>query len=126
MHCGAYVSPYTDTFNALYPYYLHMGMTSEEYWHGDATLKPAFRKAYKEIQEAEISKANAIAHLQGIYVRDAMRVALSEFARSIGLGGGDPVPYPRYPYPVTADEEREDAERNKARTLAWVRKGNDG
>lgn len=52
----------------LLPAYLAMGMTSDEYWNGDAQLCVAYRKAYKE----KIELQDAMLWRQGLYVYHAM------------------------------------------------------
>ena len=52
----------------LLPAYLAMGMTSDEYWNGDAQLCVAYRKAYKEKLELQ----DAMLWRQGLYVYHAM------------------------------------------------------
>ena len=49
-----------------------IGMTADEYWHGDPYLAKAYRKAYKKRIEAR----NQELWLQGKYVFDAVSVAL--------------------------------------------------
>lgn len=55
-------------FWELLPAYLAMGMTSDEYWNGDAQLCVAYRKAYKEKLELQ----DAMLWRQGLYVYHAM------------------------------------------------------
>ena len=40
-------TPYGDIFDELFPHYLLMGMTPEQYWDGESSLKGAYRKAYR-------------------------------------------------------------------------------
>ena len=46
-------TPYGDIFDQLFPQYLVMGMSPEEYWDGESSLKPAYRKAYEMRMETE-------------------------------------------------------------------------
>ena len=56
-----------------------MGMSYAEFWDGDPRLAVAYRKAFKLKRELQ----NEQAWLQGIYVYDALAVALSNaFAKS--------------------------------------------
>ena len=55
-------------FWEVFPAYLAMGMTSDEYWNGDAQLCVAYRKAYKEKLELQ----DAMLWRQGLYVYHAM------------------------------------------------------
>lgn len=44
---------YGDIFDELFPHYLLMGMTPEQYWDGESGLKKAYRKAYQMRMEME-------------------------------------------------------------------------
>lgn len=44
---------YGDIFDECFPQYLAMGMTPEQYWDGENSLKPAFRKAYRIRMETQ-------------------------------------------------------------------------
>ena len=37
---------YGDIFDELFPHYLVMGMSPEEYWDGENSLKPAYRNLW--------------------------------------------------------------------------------
>ena len=50
-----------------------MGMTAHEYWEEDCTLVVGYRKAY-EIKQDEV---NRVAWLNGLYVYNAVMVALN-------------------------------------------------
>lgn len=51
-----------------FPAYLAMGMSSEEYWNGDAQNCVAYRRAYKERLELQ----DAMLWRQGLYVYHAL------------------------------------------------------
>lgn len=55
---------YTEVFNEAFPYYLSIGMTYDQYWHGE----PQLVKAYHEAQELKIERMNYEKWLQGLYV----------------------------------------------------------
>lgn len=63
----------TEIFERCCPYYLSIGMSSQEYWDGDADLPKFFREAFKLRQE----QLNHEAWLKGLYVYDALCSALS-------------------------------------------------
>ena len=46
-------TPYGDIFDQLFPQFLVMGMSPEEYWDGESSLKPAYKKAYEIRMETE-------------------------------------------------------------------------
>lgn len=83
-----------------FPFYLSIGMTSEEYWEGDPSLVKAYRKAY----EIKRDRKNQEMWMQGRYIYDAM-------ARMAPLYNvwkpKEPTPYPNEPYPLTEKEVEE-------------------
>ena len=42
---------YTDKFNELFPFYLAIGMSYEQYWEMDSTLVKSYRTAYEIKQD---------------------------------------------------------------------------
>ena len=52
----------------MYPYYIHLGMSYDEYWRMDCELVRAYRKAYELKQEYD----NSLLWLQGLYVYRAL------------------------------------------------------
>ena len=60
--------PYGDIFDELFPHYLLMGMTPEQYWDGEGSLKKAFRKAYKMRMENEQRLADLNNWYMGQYI----------------------------------------------------------
>lgn len=55
-------------FRDYWPYYIHLGMTYDEYWRMDCTLVKDYRKAYEYRQEYD----NSQLWLQGLYVYRAI------------------------------------------------------
>ena len=60
--------PYGDIFDELFPHYLLMGMTPEQYWDGESFLKKAFRKAYQMRAEYEQKEADRNNWYMGQYL----------------------------------------------------------
>lgn len=81
---------HTELFYECLPEYLAIGMTSEEYWHGDSALTIAYRKAWRIKHRTK----NQDAWWQGRYIYDAILTALA----------GKDVHYLKEPYPVTKEE----------------------
>lgn len=99
--------PYTKVFDEAFPFYLSIGMSSEEYWNGEPSLVIPYRKAYQLKQKQQ----NYNAWLQGMYFYDALtRVApiFNAFAKE----GSRTEPYPDEPYPITR-EDKDEQERRK-------------
>lgn len=60
--------PYTKLFWEAYPAYITMGMSSDEYWNGDAQSCVAYRKA----REEKIKYDDAMLWRQGLYFYHAL------------------------------------------------------
>lgn len=100
---------YGKQFWDMFPVYLAMGMTEEQYWDGD----PMLAKYYRKAEEIRNERRNQELWLQGMYVYDAILCA-SPILRAFAKKGAKPKPYPTQPYALTAKErkkEKEDKER---------------
>ena len=76
-----------------------MGVTWDEYWHGDYTRLPYYRKAYALKRREENEKL----WMQGIYI-----------LRAIGsIVPGSNSKYPDEPLPLTEEEANEQEERRR-------------
>lgn len=94
---------YTKTFYNVFPYYLSIGMTSEQYWDGDPTLP----KYYREADELRRKRRNEDMWLQGMYIYEAL-CDVSPVLNAFAKKGTKPSPYPSYPYSVTAKDRAEE------------------
>ena len=84
--------------------YMSMGMTWDDFWHGDPQMAVAFRKADK----LRIKRRDQELWLQGRYVYDAMLAAAplyQTFARS-----HRPRKYDEKPYTSMAEDRRREEE----------------
>lgn len=100
------------------PYYLAIGMPYEVFWYE----KPTMVKAYLKAHELRNMQKNQEMWVQGIYNFKAFRSVIEAFA--IGLSekkSGKPSEYPSEPIPFTETEKEMATERNKQRTLQWVK-----
>lgn len=100
---------YTEKFYELFPYYLSIGMTYEQYWDGDCTLVKYYRKA----EEMRNDKRNQELWLQGMYVYEAI-CDVSPILHAFAKKGAKPHPYPSKPYAINEKQikqEREEKER---------------
>lgn len=82
---------YTEQFERVCPYYMHMGVSYEQFWNGDVEIAKMARQAY----ELKMDEQNQFAWLQGMYVYNAVAAlapALKAFAK------GKAQPYPQEPY----------------------------
>lgn len=87
---------YTEQFHQIFPYYLSIGMSYDQFWNDDPTLVKAYRKA----EELRTEKLNQQLWLQGMYVYDAICCA-SPILHAFAKKGVKAVPYPKEPYPIT-------------------------
>ena len=106
---------YTTKFYAVFPYYLSIGMTPEQYWAGDALLV----KYYRQADELRRQRKNQELWLQGMYIYEAL-CDVSPVFHAFAKKGTKPAPYSDHPYSITTKERedeqklREKRERDKA------------
>ena len=84
---------YGDIFDELFPEYLPMGMTPDQYWDGESSLKPAFRKAYK----LRIENERQIADTNNWYMGQYILAALQAVPLLVGGFNTKGVNIPDYP-----------------------------
>ena len=97
-----------ELFTEIFPYYLAMGMSYDEFWHGSPSLVRAYRKAH-EIKQKNDEFAR---WRQGMYVYDAL-LRVSPILRAFAKGDVKPKEYPDRPYPLTEKEAREQEEQRE-------------
>ena len=103
---------YTKKFYELFPYYLSIGMTPEQYWEGDATWARAFRKA----AQIQLEKKNHELWLQGMYFYEALCDA-SPLLHAFAKKGTKPHPYPDKPYAITDNQRERNEDRKEKATF---------
>ena len=101
---------YTQKFYDVFPYYLAIGMTPEQYWEGDCELVRYYRKAAQIRQDLK----NQDAWLQGMYVYQAIG-NLAPILRAFAKKGVKAIPYPDQPFDFDPKQkaERQEAKRGK-------------
>ena len=104
----------------MYPVYMNMGMSYEEYWHGP----PWLARAYRQAHEMRMRQEEWARHRQGAYIFEALLCAapvLKPFVKE-----AKPGKYPEEPWPLTQKEADEQAARreraNYEKVLARRRK----
>lgn len=114
---------YGDIFDELFPHYLLMGMTPEQYWDGESSLKRAYRKAYKIRKENEEIEADRRLWLQGIYIRDAL-ASIPMLVAGFVPKGAKPAPYPEKPrmeaYRIEQNEKKRKEKEEESAKLAMA------
>ena len=109
---------YTEKFHELFPYYLSIGMTEEQYWDRDSTLVVAYRKA----EELKTNRKNQEMWLQGAYVYEVL-CRVSPLLHAFAKKGTKPVPYIAEPFAITEkqaeyrQEEKEKKNFDKGKTM---------
>ena len=103
---------YTEKFYELFPYYLAIGMTAEQYWDGDCALVRYYRKA----EELRNEKRNQELWLQGMYIYEAI-CDVAPILHAFAKKGTKPNPYSTKPYPLNDRQIKRDEE-EKQRKLA--------
>ena len=99
----------TELFVAVFPQYLAMGMTYDEFWH----KSPMLVKDYREAFEMRMRREEWARWRQGAYVYNALIMVAPVMRAAFGKGRVEPGKYPDEPWPLTEKEakEREDARR---------------
>lgn len=103
---------YTEKFYEVFPYYLSIGMTAEQFWEGDCTLVKYYRKA----EQLRNDRRNQELWLQGMYIYEAL-CDVSPVLHAFAPKGTRPNPYPTKPYPLTGKQAEQDEE-EKQRKIA--------
>ena len=102
---------YTEKFYELFPYYLAIGMTYDQYWNGDPTLVKHYRKA----DEIRKERRNEELWLQGMYIYEAL-CDVSPVLHAFAKKGTKPQPYSEKPYAITETQhQRAVEEKERAR-----------
>lgn len=106
---------YQEVFERDAPRFMSIGMTYDQYWHGDVRMTRAFVEADRLRQE----RSNAEAWLSGMYSYDALCCAIQNAFRK---RSDPPSQYPGKPYDIFPKKEtkqereaREEAERLQAK-----------
>lgn len=94
---------FTETFEEIFPYYLAIGMSYEQFWYGSPELVIPYRRA----DEIRRRRKNEELWLAGMYTADAL-------ASTVGsMFSKQKYQYPTEPRPITLDEARERRERER-------------
>ena len=91
----------TECFERLCPYSISLGMTWDQYWHGD----PMMVKAYRKAEKLRMERMNYEHWLQGLYVYDAL-TKVSPLFRDLGKRSSEP--YPEEPYDIFGEKPKEE------------------
>ena len=98
-----FFNSYTDKFYEVFPFYLSIGMTPEQYWDGDPSLTRYYRKAH----ELQRKRENENLWLQGMYIYEAL-CDVSPLLQAFAKKGTKAHPYVDHPYSITNDDREEE------------------
>lgn len=99
-----------EFFRAMFPKYMALGMTYDEFWEGPAWLV----RSYRESAELKRAQKNWEMWMQAAYIYDTL-LRVSPVFRPFGKGEVKPADFMEAPYPLTEKEarEREEARERK-------------
>ena len=97
---------YTPKFYEVFPYYLAIGMTYEQFWEQDCELVKYYRKA----AEIKQNLKNQDAWLQGAYFYEAL-IDASPILRAFAKNGTKPTPYRDSPFELSDHQNKEQRQR---------------
>lgn len=115
-------TPFGDMCDEMCPYYMSLGISYDEFWHGDYCKF----KYYVKKHEYDTEDINTKLWLQGMYNYKAFEAVMNAF--SYGMSGGKgkkPNGYMEYPHPFTEREKAAEKQRKIEHTLRFVAKGNE-
>ena len=90
---------YTQKFKDVFPYYLAIGMTYEQFWEQDCELVKYYRKAAQIKQELR----NQDAWLHGMYIYEALVDVAPSFR---AMGAKKPMPYRKEPFDLNLRQDK--------------------
>lgn len=105
-------------------FYLSIGVSCDEFWHGDYTYLKNYVRAYEMKRERETEEMNFSAFLAGYYNNIALSSVVGTYMWwKAGKKGKPPEGYITKPVPLTEREKAADLEERKRRTIEWFKKG---
>ena len=106
-------TPYGDIFDELFPHYLLMGMTPEQYWDGEYGWKKAAREAYRMRMENEQKLADRNNWYMGQYMIAVLQ-SVPLLVGGLNVKEGTQLPeYPDKPLLEKAELQRKEEDRKK-------------
>lgn len=97
---------YKDRFEEVFPFYLSIGMTPQQYWDDDCTLARAFREAH----EIRLKRESETLWLQGAYIYE---ILLDVAPMYRAFKPSKPKPYRKEAIPVFEDKKALKKEKEK-------------
>lgn len=103
---------YTEIFEEVFPYYLAIGMTYEQFWYKEPGLVRAYRKA----DEIRRRRMNEEQWLAGMYTADALGATVGNM-----FSKGSKYKYPVEPRPITRGEVEMRKERERQEKIDKIK-----
>lgn len=107
---------YTEQFYKVFPFYLSIGMTYDQFWNEDCCLTKYYRQAY----ELKKKQKNEELWLQGMYIYEAL-CDVSPVLHAFAKKGTKPLKYPVEPYPLSEKEVNERKERDERHKVEMMK-----
>lgn len=102
---------FTEIFEEIWPYFLSIGMSWEQFWEGD----PFLVKGYRRAESIRRKRLNEELWLSGIYTSEAL-------ASTVGnMFSKTKHKYPSEPFPITEEEQRERQERERKARMERIK-----
>ena len=96
----------------MFPAYLAMGMTYDQFWDGDSALV----KAYRMADSIRRRRRNEEMWLEGIYMVAALNATVGNM-----FSKGAKHQYPNEPFPITTEEQQERKEREQRAKMERIK-----
>lgn len=96
----------------MFPAYLAMGMTYEQFWDGD----PCLVKAYRSADGIRRRRHNEELWLSGFYMMEALNSTVGNM-----FSKGAKHQYPSEPFPITQEEQQERREREQKARMERIK-----
>ena len=107
-----------EFFRAMFPKYMALGMTYDEFWEGPAWLV----RSYREAAELKRAQKNWELWMQAAYIYDTL-LRVSPVFRPFGKGEVKPADFMEAPYPLTEKEAKErEAQKERENFFAYLKK----
>lgn len=105
-----------ELFREVFPHYLAMGMTYDEFWYGDPTLVRDYRRA----RDIKLRQEEWARHRQGEYFMAAL-IAIAPVIKPF-VKDAKPGNYPEEPWPLTEKEAKErEIRKERENTLRFIK-----
>ena len=103
---------FTSIFEEVFPYYLAVGMSYEQFWYDPPELVIAYRRA----DEIKKRRVNEELWLAGIYTAEALASTVGNM-----FSKGSKYQYPSEPKPITMSEVQERQEREQRARMEQIK-----